>query len=284
LKLEEMRRFCTKPLSLEQLASEVQTNPRFTDYVSCKDGMYFLHGRDELIETRRERAAISEKAWRRARRVVQWIQYVPFLRGILVTGSLAVDSARHRDDLDFLVLVAPRRLWFVFLVLGMLQRIFSRRYLCPNYYLSVDHLALQRRSFYVAREAVQARAACGKEWCRRFHEENRWIYDLFPNARDTRPSGPPVLERRGVLRIVSGAAEWSVRGRFGDAIERFLARRLKKRLTVHYGIHRQEVPETVLSNALEEIELRFHALNHEAMIHRALEKRRERLTHEDPAR
>jgi len=284
LTLDEIRRFCTVPLSPGAIREELETNPDLSGLVSSRNGYYFLRGRADLVGIRRERATLSAKAWRRARRVVKAIQYIPFLKGVLVTGSLAVDNARHKDDLDFLVIIGSRRLWFAFLVLGVLQRIFSRRLLCPNYYLSVDHLEIRRRSFYVAREAVQARIAYGEAICRRFQRENDWIYEIFPNAREEEPPVPPASERRGVLRMVSGAIEWMLGGRIGNALERLLAKVLKHRLAVHYGIHGQTVPEDVIENALAEVELRFHGLNHEQMIHQELEIRRERIRNEDTAR
>ena len=53
------------------------------------------------------------------------------------------------------------------------RRIFSKRFLCPNYYISIDHLRLMRESFYIAREVTQALPIFGAEACRQFQERNQ---------------------------------------------------------------------------------------------------------------
>lgn len=277
LSLAELHRFCPFPLTVRELEREIERNERFARLVSRREGLYFLRGREELVEIRRERGEASRKAWRQARRVVSWIRYVPFIRGILVTGSLAVDNARRKDDLDFLVLTERGRLWQVFFVLGLLQRLFLKRFLCPNYYIAIDHLELGRRSPYVAREAAQARALFGAETCRRFRDANRWILEHYPNAAADGRDEERIMERTGLLRLVSGGLEWLTGGRLGDALEARLARVLKRRLVAHYGKFGQDVPEEVLRNALAEIELRFHGLDHEEGILSAIRSREDRL-------
>jgi hypothetical protein len=275
--LDEMHRFCTLKLSREELESEIKECEEFSRIVGSRDGYYFLKGREALVAIREQRKESTEIAWRHAQAVVKLIKYVPFVKGILVTGSLAVDNARRKDDLDFLVIIDSGRLWFAFLILGMLQRVFSRRFLCPNYYMTVDHLELTRHSFYVAREAAQARTIYGREPCLRFREANRWIHEVLPNTNGAARPAPLVVERKGVLRWMTGTVEKLFRGGIGNRVESLLGRMLKRRLEVHYGTHGQEVPPKVLENALNEKELRFHGLDHENMIYKEMDKRKDRL-------
>ncbi|MHC4945457.1 MAG: hypothetical protein ACYTG7_20790 [Planctomycetota bacterium] len=280
LALEEMHKFCSLDLTLEEFEKTLKENEDFKKLASCEEGYYFLTGQDHLVEIRKKRKIQSEKAWKTARRVVKYIKYVPFIRGILVTGSLAVNNVRKEDDLDFLVFVRANRLWFVFFILGMLQRIFSRRFLCPNYYISEAHLALPRRSLYVARETIQARPIFGTECCRSFYAQNRWIAETFPNVTgvdDLMEGEDAVDRRRGLAGALCRAKEWLFGGSIGDFVESILKKALKRRLTNHYGKHNQPVPEEVMRNALDEKELRFHGLNHEQMINDEIEARKRRL-------
>jgi hypothetical protein len=277
LTADDLHRFCTIDLERSELSTQLEEDEGFSRVVSKDGEFYFLEGRDALVAIRRERQEASGKAWRLARRIIRVIGYVPFIRGVLVTGSLAVNNVRQKDDLDFLVLTAPNRLWMVFGILGVLQRIFSRRFLCSNYYISTDHLRLRRESFYLAREVVQARPIFGAETCQRFERDNRWAFEFFPNAAAARPEDDPVLERRGLLRWIMCCVEWPFRGRLGDVVERSLKNRLKSRLAAHYGKHDQDVPEDVLRHALDEVELRFHGLDHENTIYQAIQEREKRL-------
>lgn len=275
--LDELHRYSPQSIEPAELRERIREDNTFCRIVASRDDLYFLRGREELVELRAERREASKEAWRLARRVVGFIRYVPFIEGILVTGSVAVDNARRKDDIDFLVITSAGRLWSVFAVLGVLQRIFSRRFLCPNYYLTLDHLHLARVSYYVAREAVQARPLYGAAVCESFRECNNWITSFFPNAATAQEPPGGVLERRGFLGGMIGAIEWALGGWLGDRLERLLQRLLKRRLVAHYGKHGQEVPDEVLRNALEEVELRFHGLNYEESIYAAIQAREQQL-------
>jgi hypothetical protein len=280
LTLEEMHKYCPLPFTLTDFEKSLKEDDTFNKLAASDEGYYFLRGQDNLVAIRKKRKMHSEKAWERARRVVKYVKYVPFIRGILVTGSLAVDNVRKEDDLDFLVFVRERRLWFVFFVLGMLQRIFSRRYLCPNYYISDAHLALPRRSLYMARETIQARPIFGARCCREFYAQNQWIRENFPNITgvdELAGDAKDVDRRRGLPGALCRAGEWLFGGRIGDGFEGLLKKALRHRLGSHYGKHDQSVPEAVIRNAMDEKELRFHGLNHEQMIYDEIEARKRRL-------
>lgn len=280
LSIDDISRYCRKPMARAEVERNVHGSEAFGRVVDRRDGWFFLRGRDHLIEVRERRKRTSDQCWRRARTVVRFIRYTPFVRGILVTGSLAMNNARDQDDIDFLVITEPKRLWVVFAVLGTLQRVVSRRNLCPNYYLSIDHLELRRKSLFVAREAAQARPLCGAEACRRFWEANAWVRTRFPNAETLLEAPGGMMERRGFWGALVRGLEWVLRGRLGDGVEIVAKRLLRHRLTTHYGIHGQAVPEAVATNAEQEIELRFHGLRYPESIDDAFERRRELVEHQ----
>lgn len=272
----EIRCFCRIPLSEQELAHELGESGALGRFVAGTREFFHLEGREHLSRIRREREAASRQAWKTARRVVTFIRHVPFVRGIIVTGSLGVRSFKKGDDMDFLVLVAPGRLWFVFLFLGALQRIASRRYLCPNYYISCDHLEVCRRSPYVARELLQSRPIYGREACRRFYEQNGWVRFVLPNVDGELglDSGADMApDRGGPAGWIATVVERAFSGFLGDRIESILRNVLRGRLIAHYRKHGQDVPGHVMRSALEEKELRFHGLGHEERIDVEVQKR-----------
>jgi len=280
LTLEEIHKYCTFPMTTEELKHEIENNEDFNEVVSRNGPFFCLNGHGNLADIRIQRKKTSQNAWRRARKVVKYIKYTPFVKGIMATGSLAAGNMRKGDDLDFLVLITANRIWFVFFILGTLQRIFSRRNLCPNYYISLAHLRLSRKTFYVAREAAQSKAMYGFEPCRRFYDENDWVVKFFPNLESSKERidrENPVSERRGGLKIASQTVEWFLGGKVGLLIEKILKRLLHHRLRAHYGLYGQSVPEKVLQKALNEEELRFHGLNHEEKIKSEVQANKKRL-------
>ncbi len=277
LTLAELHRYCPLEMSQQQLADEVGSNLHLAQALQQKDGLYFLRGREELVAIRHERRQASEKGWRIARRVMRILGNIPFIRGVLVTGSLAVGNSRPGDDIDFLVMTSPNRFWFVFGFIGVLQRIFSRRFLCANYYLSVDHLRLPRENFYTAREVLQARPLFGGATCQQFQEANNWAFEHFPNAEHSVAADKETLERSGILGWTVDCFERLFGGRLGNALERFLRYFLKGRLFAHYASHGGEVPEDVLRSAMNGVELRFHGLSHEETIAQAFHDKSEEI-------
>src|SRR5207244_2712587 len=79
--------------------------------VEHRGGYYYLASRAALVAIRRERAAVSKRLWRRARRYARLVAGVPFVRLVAVTGALAMDNVGQRVDVDLLVATEPGRVW-----------------------------------------------------------------------------------------------------------------------------------------------------------------------------
>jgi len=276
--LDEVHRFCRLPISTEQLRlalADEQGAGRIVDEV---DGFYVLRGREALVDTRRRRTARSRRAQRRARTLMRFVKYVPFVRGSLMTGSTATDNARQRDDLDYLVLVHPGRMWLVFGVLGTLQRLGLGRVLCVNYYLSVDSLGLTEKSPYVARELLQALPLVGGDDVRKLYGDNGWIAEIYPNAssRQAQDAALETDDREGTARNLVERFEGLLGGDLGNALEVLLRRLLEHRLPAHYGKHGRQLPDEVRRRARDGEELRFHANDYPRTIADELDRRKER--------
>jgi hypothetical protein len=250
--LDEIWRYSRTEVRQEALG-EMLAKPSVCALIQQSNGFYFLSGRDELAGLRAERITRSEALLKRARAVARWVRHVPFVRGILLTGSVAARNADAGADVDLLLIVASGRLATVFALLGPLSRLVSRRLLCPNYYLSEAHLKLSRRDHYVAREVVQAEPLTGTG--ESLLLANDWVDDLLPNARERSPVTTPVLSGGG---RVQRALESCLRGRLGDWIEARANRLAHARLAVHHTTRGEGVPERVSARLDEGIELRFH--------------------------
>jgi hypothetical protein len=279
--LEEVWRYNPLPLSREQLSrrlSENEPSNPSAALVGCREGFYHLKGREGLVDLRKQRSLSSRELWKRARRVTSLICNVPFIRSLAVTGSLATDNAGEDGDPDFLVFTASNRIWTVFFFLGTIQRLTSVKTLCPNFYISEDHLQIEPRDFYNAREVVQAIPLVGQELFERFLEANSWVSDYVPNHRRTvHHEEEEPLQRRPVLSLFGRLFEWFAGGRLGDGLEALLRRLLIPRLSTHYRAFGGDAPQSVLEAASEGRELRFHGLHHRTLIRKAIEERVHRL-------
>ncbi len=251
LTLDEIARFSRRRVTREQL-QECLSLPSVKRVVDNRNGFYFLAGRDELANIRPKSQARAARLRMRARALARCLQHFPFVRGIVLTGSVAACNADERADVDLLIIVAERRLALAFLLLGSLSRLTARHFFCPNYYLSESHLGIDRRSLYVARELVQCEAMAGVAADLRL--ANPWVQCYFPNAGSSHRVVAPLRGGQTMQRIL----EFPLRGGLGDRVNRWLRRVALSRLDAHHRTEAGPVPEDVRQALLDDVELRFH--------------------------
>jgi hypothetical protein len=177
---------------------------------------------------------------------------MPFVRGLLLTGSAAAENADSGADLDLLVLVEPGRIATVFTILGAGSRLLGRDLFCPNHYLATDALSIDRHDIYVARELAQAQPLAGAAAA--LSDANRWVAELLPNALAGPAAAGPVPSPSRTQRLL----ERPLRGRLGDRLERRLQAVARSRLAHHHHSRGGAVPERVLTDLEVGTQLRFH--------------------------
>jgi len=151
-----------------------------------RSGAYFaLSGREGIVDIRGERAQAAAELWPVAVRYGEVIARLPFVRMAAVTGALAVDNAEPNDDIDYLLVTAPDRLWLCrAMIIHFVVKPAARRgiTLCPNYLLSERALARFEHDLFTAHEIVQMVPLSGHDMYQRICRLNRWAARFLPNA------------------------------------------------------------------------------------------------------
>ena len=80
-------------------------------YFEEQNGFYFLKNRGEILKTRIDRQKISDETWKKARKTIKWLQIIPYIRMVAVSGSLAMANAKKESDIDLLIIVKNKRIW-----------------------------------------------------------------------------------------------------------------------------------------------------------------------------
>jgi hypothetical protein len=172
-----------------------------------------LYGRTELVERRLYREAVSARMWRKGMRYGRAIASLPYVRLVAVTGTLAVNNMEPGQDIDYLIVTTPHRVWLVrlfvlaFVRLGRLEKLT----ICPNYVFSSSVLSQFRPSLFTAHELAQMIPLFGLDTYQQVLQANAWAQSYLPNAfaafadRFTRRVSPlfPVL-KRGAERMLTG--------------------------------------------------------------------------------
>jgi len=198
------------------------------DYVCCA-------GREHLIDVRRERERVSAQLWDSAIRYGTWLAYLPFVRMVALTGALAMRNASaHDDDLDYVLVTTPGRVWIARAFAVLLVRVAKLRgsVICPNYVLAETALSQEREDLYMAHEITQMVPIFGSELYDRMLTINDWVKEHLPNAQNAFYDGRRNAEH---LRAVGGSVkklcEWVLGGWIGDWLENWERQRKLRRFS-----------------------------------------------------
>ena len=120
--------------------------------VECAGGYYFPRGRSDLIETRHRREAESQQLLESLTGPLAFVQAMPFVRMVALSGSLAHRNADREADLDLFLVTKPGRVWSVTLTALIVARLLGwRRQLCLNYVVSERTLLVGPADLFCAR-------------------------------------------------------------------------------------------------------------------------------------
>ncbi|MSU75271.1 MAG: hypothetical protein EXS55_02045 [Candidatus Magasanikbacteria bacterium] len=116
----------------------------------CRDGFYFLTGRENLIAERQRAAEITAQKLTKAHRAVKFIRSVPFLKAIFVCNSVGAGMAKPESDIDFFIVTEKNRIWIVRFFTNLVLRCLGLRTygshqrdrICLSFYVDAAHLDL----------------------------------------------------------------------------------------------------------------------------------------------
>lgn len=154
--------------------------------IGSASGYLFLHNGSSSGEERVNKQARSLNYQRISRIVSSLIYNHPFVKGILISGSLSKGSFSKKDDIDFFIIADPGRIWLCRAFLMTFKKIFllnSKKYFCINYFIDSNSLEIPDRNIFTATEIAFLVPVRNTKLCRDFFCANEWIYDFFPNLK-----------------------------------------------------------------------------------------------------
>lgn len=156
-----------------------------------QDGFYFLPGKEASVTERIRDDADSTARLKRARRYMKALCFLPFVRMVIVTGSLALKRGRQESDWDVLIVAKAGRIYLARAVTTLFfQFIGKRRHgirvrdrFCLNHWLAEDALEIEVKDLFAAREYRSAIPMVGWSVFQKFEQVNfSWIKRYEPNA------------------------------------------------------------------------------------------------------
>jgi hypothetical protein len=220
------------PIPLDQIAHTLEHSESLRAAVVHIDGLYCCASREAIIATRHAREQASASLWGQALRYGLWLARLPFVRMVALTGALAMrNAASLNDDLDYVLVTAPGRVWIARGFAVLLVKLVKRRgvVLCPNYVVSVTALEQERQDLFIAHEVVQMVPIYGLDVYAALRDRNRWVAAHMPNAAAAFRMGDKREIGRG-WGILKWGLELLLSGTLGDRLEVWEQRRKQRKL------------------------------------------------------
>ena len=189
-------------VDLNKILNVLDNGSELSEFINQKNGIYFLKGRKKIIEQRIERQIISDKKWKKAKRVIRFLQLIPYIRMIAVSGSLAMNNAKEESDIDLLIVTRADRIWicrtfttlFIHLIGQRRHGNLTKDRFCLNHYITDKSLNIPYKSLYNAQTYAHLVPVWQKRGMyKKFQKANSWIKEYLVNYP---------LEQKGYLTTI----------------------------------------------------------------------------------
>lgn len=181
-----------------------------------KNGFYFLKD-SSIVQDRIERQKIADRKWRKTKRIVYWLQMIPFVKAVGVSGSLAINNTREESDLDLFVVAQKGHIWTArALLITLTQLIGQRRHgriisdkICLNWFVTDKSLELGLKNMSRAHFCAQLTPLLSD--FHDFFEANQWVREYLPSFFPVRKKLREIKVNR-LLKSVAYSLEFVFNG------------------------------------------------------------------------
>ncbi len=227
------------------------------NYICKKNGFYYLLNKQILQNTKRnlyqiriKRQKISDEKWKQTTKIIKWLQIIPYVRMVLINGSMAMHNAGEESDIDLLIVAKNKRIWTTrFSITLFFQIIGKRRYgtkiknrFCLNHYITDIFLKSSLLNLYVAHLYAHLVPVLEieKGIYGRFQFENRWIgnYLCFYNVEKL--DNQKKIKNSKIMKICRNFQEIILNTFLGDILEKIFGFFQKYLIKNHPLINRED--------------------------------------------
>jgi len=278
LKIEEIYEFLGKNDSMERV-EEILAEETGID---LKNGLYFLKGRDEVVDISNKRLKILKKYWQKTRRIVPYLKMVPFLKMVAVCNTVAFNSPDEKSDIDLFIVTKPNRIFIARSISTLIMQFFGvRRYadkiserFCLSFYvteeaLDMDKIRIKPDDIYLKYWIATLKPVLDSGVYDRLIDENRWI----GSSKGFKKKRLQFIDQKeDVLTAMGLIGERLFGGRVGD----FLEKRLEKTHMRRYEKKKRylgEKSDVIVCRTM----LKFHNIDRREEFNRRYKEKRRKL-------
>jgi predicted nucleotidyltransferase len=216
-------------------------------HIQEKNGFYSFR---DLYQIRIERQKISDEMWEKTKKIIKWLQIIPYIRMVLVNGSMAMYNAKEESDIDLMIVTKNKRIWTTrFLTTIFFQIIGKRRHgkkiknrFCLNHYITNDFLKSSLLNLYTAHLYAHLVPVLEPEkgLYGRFQFENRWIGNYLCFYGMDKLDNQKKINNNSAMEVIRSIQEGVLNTFLGNIFEKILGFFQKKHIKRHPLINQKE--------------------------------------------
>jgi len=163
--------------------------------VDRRFGLYFIRGREELIETRWQRYRLAHHKFKKAKRMARIFSILPWILGVAVYSSLSFYNSNASGDIDLFLVTRKGRVWSARFFINLFLKIFNLRpnvktsqdKICVSFLVDESNLDLSslvsshQRRHYIYGTGQFIFLYSHKNTAKRFFTVNYWLEEKLPN-------------------------------------------------------------------------------------------------------
>lgn len=177
--------------------------------IETKDGFYFLKGRRNILETRKERRVFYDRKIKRTVKIVKLFKFIPWVKMIAVSNIMGANNLRDESDIDLFIITQDKRIWLTRFFCASLAQLLGLRpkkgdmrdKICLNFYVSEEAIYLKdfmidESDIYFVYWLVGLTSIYDRDrMYKRFIKANDWIRKYLPNSSFAEINKQEVVQR-----------------------------------------------------------------------------------------
>lgn len=210
-----------------------------------KIGEYYLpYNHDSWIKRRIDGNKLAKKKMGKAKRMSKILSQFPFVRSVMISGSLAKGYMDKSSDIDFFVIMKSGNIAISKALIGLFRRFFATKSLCVNYMINEENLHIEKQNIYTAVEMATLIPTVDSGLFEPFMQKNMvWVRTFLPNAIIKKNNIAPM--KSGVVKQVG---EFMLTNRLADQLDSRLRKIYIKRSGLQLNPNKRKKNEEQVIN------------------------------------
>ncbi len=196
------------------------------------DSFYSISNNKILIEKRIQGNKLAQVYLNRAMWVSRYISWFPFVKSIMISGSLSKGYMDKGSDIDYFIITQNGRLWICRSILALQRKLMIKplkKYFCINYFVSTSSLAIPDHNLFTATEIACVYPTYGQSYYTQLQNENTWIKEFLPNKKMYTEKVNSRTYRFSLKTIIENVFNGDWGEKLDSILFKFMLKRWKKR-------------------------------------------------------